>query len=92
MLFMKVIPTPDPTSTPNPRIVQKESSLKVRAQRATPATWRLVEIRPTCLEDILCDEIPPGKKKDGDMGAIFVFDRVTRNSPTLAKMMVFSNL
>ena len=49
MLFMKVIPTPEPTRTPNPRIDQLESRLMVRAQSRTPSTCRVLERNPICL-------------------------------------------
>ena len=51
MLFMKVIPTPEPTNTPNPSIVQPLCPVTVSAQVARPTTWRLVEMTATHLEE-----------------------------------------
>ena len=42
MLFMNVIPKPEPTNTPNPRMVQTASPVRLRAHMARPATWRVV--------------------------------------------------
>ena len=49
MLFMKVMPTPDPTITPNPSRVQQKCPVTVRAHMTRPTTWRRVEMTATPL-------------------------------------------
>ena len=51
MLFIKVMPTPEPTNTPNPSRVQQKCPVTVKAQMANPRTWRKVEMTATHLKE-----------------------------------------